>query len=158
RASELAYHARASGQVEATYRYSVQAGDEAIAVFAVEDAIGHYEQARSLLQGQKSLQGILSASEIDHLYVCLGRAYTNQNAWEQAQNAYEALITYGQRQQLPALVSITLNRLANLAAQRSFDKPRVRALQEEARRVAERSHDQKVLAETVWNQAETSAI
>ena len=45
----------ASGETEAAYRYSVQAGDEAVAVFAVEDAIGHYEQARSLLQEQSCM-------------------------------------------------------------------------------------------------------
>jgi len=44
RAAELAVHALAAGEVEAPYGYSVQAGVEAAAVFAVEDAIGHYEQ------------------------------------------------------------------------------------------------------------------
>ena len=43
-------------------------------MFAVEDAIGHYEQARSLLQEQQWLQTILPASAVEHLYVCLGRA------------------------------------------------------------------------------------
>src|SRR6266700_1681926 len=43
-AAELAYHARASGETEAAYGYSVQAGMEAVAVFAVADAIGYYEQ------------------------------------------------------------------------------------------------------------------
>src|SRR5207302_8079720 len=55
-AAELAYHARASGEAEAAYRYSMQAGDEALAVFAVEDAIGHYHQARTLLQEQRLMQ------------------------------------------------------------------------------------------------------
>src|SRR5947209_5599075 len=50
RASELAYHAFLAGEAEAAYRFSVQAGMEAVAVFAVADAIGHYEQARALLQ------------------------------------------------------------------------------------------------------------
>src|SRR5205085_1087259 len=50
RASELAYHARVCGEAEAAYGYSVQAGDEAMAVFAVADAIRHYHQARALLQ------------------------------------------------------------------------------------------------------------
>src|SRR5205807_8690677 len=49
-AAELAYHAIASGETRAAYHYSMQAGDEALAVFAVDDAIGHYEQARSLLE------------------------------------------------------------------------------------------------------------
>src|SRR5205085_12071527 len=50
RASELAYHARLSGEDESASRYSVQAGDEALAVFAIDEAIRHYEQARALLQ------------------------------------------------------------------------------------------------------------
>ena len=98
RAAELAYHALASGEAESAYRYSVQAGDEAMAVFAVEDAIGHYEQARALLQEQQPLQTELSASEVEHLYAHLGRAYAFQNAWHQAQEAYEELLAYAQHQ------------------------------------------------------------
>src|SRR5258707_660067 len=44
RASELAYHALLAGETEAAYRFSLQAGIEALVVFAVDDAIGHYEQ------------------------------------------------------------------------------------------------------------------
>ncbi len=56
RAAELAYHALLAGEDESAYRYSVQAGDEALAVFAVEEAIGHYQQARALLQESQPLQ------------------------------------------------------------------------------------------------------
>src|SRR5438876_973932 len=86
-AAELAYHAMAAGETEFAYRYSMQAGDEALTVFAVDDAIGHYEQAHALLQEQR-LRNVLEVSEIEHLYVYLGRAYTFQNAWQQAQQAY----------------------------------------------------------------------
>jgi len=158
RASELAYHAKASGEAEAAYRYGVQAGDEAMAVFAVADAIGHYEQARALLNEQQRMQTVLEASEVEHLYVCLGRAYAFQNAWEQAQEAYEELAAYGQQQRLPTLVSMTLNRLAILAVQQSFDKPKVQALLEEAWHRAQTSHDQRALAETEWNLAQVTAF
>ena len=158
RASELAYHARASGETEAAYRYSVQAGDEALAIFAVEDAIKHYEQARSLLQERQRLQVVLPASEVEHLYVFLGRASAFQNAWQQAQQAYEELLGYARQHRLPSLVSMTLNRLAILAAQHSFDKPRVQALLEQAYQMVETSHDQKALAETEWNQAQVTGI
>src|SRR5207253_4608043 len=87
-ATERAYHARASGEDERAARYSVQAGDEALAVFAIDEAIRHYEQARALLQESQPLQSRLAASEVEHLYACLGRAYTLQNAWLQAQQAY----------------------------------------------------------------------
>ena len=151
RAAELAYHAMASGQTEAAYRYSVQAGDEAVAVFAVKDAVEHYEQARSLLQEQASRQTALSATEVAHLYVSLGRAYAHLKTWQKAQQTYEELLTYAQQHQLPTLVSMTLNHLAIVVLQLSNDRPRARALLEEAWRVAEVSRDQWALAETEWN-------
>src|SRR5947209_4484707 len=157
RAAELAYHARAGGETEAAYGYSVQAGVDAAAVFAVEEAIGHYEQARTWLQEQKRLQSELSASQVERLYAHLGRAYVFQNAWEQAQRAYEELLAYAQHHQLFTLVSMTLNRLAVLALQQSLDKPQVYALLEQALQVAQTSHDQKALAETEWNLAQIIA-
>ena len=158
RASELAYHARASGEVEAAYGYSVQAGVEAAAVFAVEDAIRHYEQARAWLQEHKRLQTELPALEVERLYAHLGRAYAFQNAWEKAQEAYEELLAYAQHQRQFTLVSMTLNRLAILAAQQSHDKPQVYALLEEAWQMAQTNHDQKALAETAWNLAQITGI
>jgi tetratricopeptide (TPR) repeat protein len=156
-AAEVAYHALAAGETEVAYRFNMQAGDEALDVFAVADAIGHYEQAHALLQEQR-LQTVLGASEVEHLYVYLGRAYAFQNAWEQAQQAYEELIAYAQHQRLPRLVSMTLNRLAILALQQSHDKPQVRALLEEAWRMAETSQDQRALAETECNLAQITGV
>jgi DNA-binding SARP family transcriptional activator/tetratricopeptide (TPR) repeat protein len=157
-AAELAYHAMASGETQAAYRYSMQAGDEALAVFAVDDAIGHYEQAHVLLQEQRLMQTVLGASEIEHLYVYLGRAYAFQNAWQQAQQAYEELVAYAQQQRLPRLVSMTLNRLAILAVQQSKDKSQVRALLEEAWRMAETSQDQRAQVETEWNLSQITSL
>src|SRR6266699_2096825 len=154
RAAELAYHALSAGEVEAAYRFSVQAGVEAVGVFAVADAIGHYEQARALLQAPQRIQTELSASEVERLYVHLGRAYADQNAWQQAQEAYEELLTYAQRQRQFTLASLTLNRLAILAVQQGSDKSKARALLEEALHMAEISQDQRALAETEWNLAQ----
>src|SRR5258708_4186090 len=158
RASELAYHALAAGEAEVAYRSSVQAGDEAMAGFAVDDAIGHYEQARAWLQEPQPMQTVLPTPEVDHLYVSLGRAYTNQNAWQQAQEAYEELLAYARQKPLPGLVSLTLNRLAILAAQQSYDRPKVQALLEEAWQMAQTSSDQRALAETEWNLAQIISL
>jgi tetratricopeptide (TPR) repeat protein len=158
RAAELAYHARAAGETEAAYGYSVQAGMEAAAVFAVTDAIGHYEQARALLKAHQGRQSRLAASEVERLYVHLGLAYAFQNARDKAQQAYEELLAYAQSHQLSGLASLTLNRLAILVAQQSHDKPQVSALLEQAWQVAETSHDQKALAETEWNLAQIAGI
>jgi len=151
RASELAYHALLAGEAGAAYRFSMQAGIEAVGVFAVADAIGHYEQARALLLEQRRIQTELPASEVERLYAHLGRAYAFQNAWEKAQEAYEELLAYAQRQQLPTLVSMTLNCLAVLAVQQSKDKSQVQALLGEAWQMAQTSSDQYALAVTEWN-------
>ncbi len=154
RVAELAYHALSAGEAEGAYRYSVQAGDEALAVFAVEEAIGDYEQARALLKAQPPLQSVLSASEVERLYVSLGRAYGFKNAWPRAQETLEELLAYAQEHHLPALVSMTLNRLAIRAVQQAKDRPQVQALLEEAWHIAEISSDQRTLAETAWNRAQ----
>jgi tetratricopeptide (TPR) repeat protein len=154
RVAELAYHALSAGETEGAYRYSVQAGDEALAVFAVEEAIGDYEQARALLKAQPPLQSVLSASEVERLYVSLGRAYGFKNAWPRAQETLEELLAYAQEHHLPALVSMTLNRLAIRAVQQAQDRPQVQALLEEAWHIAEISSDQRTLAETAWNRAQ----
>ncbi len=156
RAAELAYHALLAGEDASASRYSVQAGDEALAVFAVEEAIRHYEQARALLQEQ--VQQGMPAPEVEHLYVSLRRAHAFQNAWQQAQQALEELLAYGQQHQLPTLVSMTLNRLAILAVQQSQDKSAVQALLEQAWHVAQTSSDPRTLAETEWNRAQIIGV
>src|SRR5712692_556371 len=47
--AELAYQAQAAGLAEPAFRWSLAAGDEAMRVVAVRDAIAFYEQARHLL-------------------------------------------------------------------------------------------------------------
>jgi len=157
-AAELAYHAKASGETEAAFSYSVRAGMEAVAVFAVADAIERYEQARALLKEHQWIQSRIAVSEVERLYTHLGQAYAFQNAWEKAQQAYEELLAYAQQQRQPALVSMTLNRLAILAVQQLKDKPTVRALLDEAWQMAQISHNQKALAETAWNLAQITGI
>src|SRR5205807_9053214 len=127
-------------------------------VFAVADAIRHYQQGHALLQQSQPMQSGLPASEVDHLYASLGRAYTLQNAWQQAQQAYEELLAYGKQHQLSALASMTLNRLAILAVQQSKDRSQVQALLEEAWRLAQTSSEQRALAETAWNRAQITAL
>jgi tetratricopeptide (TPR) repeat protein len=89
--------------------------------------------------------------EVEHLYGSLSRAYAFQNAWQQAQEALEELLAYGQQHQLPTLVSMTLNRLAILAVQQSKKKSQVQALLEEAWHLAQTSSDQHALAVTEWS-------
>ena len=119
-AAVLAYHALAAGLVEPAFRWSLAAGDEAMRVLAVRDAITFYEQARRLVAGPMQsldLKAMLPAPEIEHLYTNLGRAYELNAEWEQARAVYTSLLAYAQDACDPVLESTALNRLATLAAQ-----------------------------------------
>ena len=119
-AAELAYHARAAGLVEPAFHWSLAAGDEALRVVAVRDAISFYEQAQHLLgervQGRE-LSMMLPALQIEQLYTQLGRAYERNAEWEKARTAYTALLTYAQEASQPVMEEIARNRLATLVPQ-----------------------------------------
>jgi tetratricopeptide (TPR) repeat protein len=97
--AELARHARAGGLAEPSFRYSVAAGDAAMEVFAVKDAIEHYERARDLLTEEVGTGGRQlvepSIQELEHLYTQLGWAYELTNEWGKARGAYETMLTLG---------------------------------------------------------------
>ncbi len=112
----LAYHALAAGLAEPAFRWSLGAGDEAMRVVAMRDAITFYEQARHLM-AEQMLETMLPAPEIEHLYTHLGRAYELNAEWEQARAAYTVMLAFARDAGQPAMESTALNRLATLAAQ-----------------------------------------
>jgi len=119
-AAVLAYHALAAGLAEPAFRWSLAAGDEAMRVAAVRDASTFYEQARHLLAEplqSHDLKAMLSASEIEHLYIQLGRAYELNTEWEQARAVYTSLLAYARDACEPLMESTALNCLAILDAQ-----------------------------------------
>jgi DNA-binding SARP family transcriptional activator len=118
--AQLAYHALAAGLVEPAFRFSLAAGDEAMQVVAVRDAITFYEQARRLLAERlhgQSLESRLPASEIEHLSIHLGQAYEQNAEWEKARSTYTSLLVYAQEAHEPVLERTALSYLATLAAQ-----------------------------------------
>ena len=82
------HHALAGGLAEQAFRYGVAAGDAAVEVFSVKDAIEHYERARDLLTevrtGSRQLSEPL-VPDLEHLYIQLGRAYELPEEWEKGQ-------------------------------------------------------------------------
>ena len=73
-AAVLAHHALAAGLTEAAFRHSLDAGQEALRLAAVSDAVVHFEKARQLVQ-EGALVGAEFESQRRDLYVQLGRAY-----------------------------------------------------------------------------------
>jgi len=94
-ATELAHHALLAEEWKEAFRYYVQAGDEAMMVFAIHNAITHYTQARTLIMaGSSNPVPLMVAPESDrlHLYEQLGRAHEFVSAWVEAQESYEAML------------------------------------------------------------------
>jgi hypothetical protein len=119
-AAELAYHALAADLAEPAFHWSLAAGDEAMRVAAVHDAISFYEQAQHLMA--ERLHGLdpeamLSGPKIEHLYTHLGRAYELNAEWEKARAVYTLLLTYARDSSQSVIESTTLKRLATLAKQ-----------------------------------------
>lgn len=155
--AKLAHHALAAGLQEPAFRFSIAAGDYAMEVFALRDAIAYYEQSRRLLQElrERSLSDLHpSLQVVQHLYDRLGRAYELMNEWDQAGSMYLLMLTLAQELQAPVMECAALNRLSTLAVHRSFDLEQAMSLLDSALQIAELSDDTMQLAETEWGLAQ----
>jgi DNA-binding SARP family transcriptional activator len=138
----LAYHALAAGLVEQAMQFHVAAGDAAMQLFAITDAIRHYEQARELSGGRTLAGGAL---------LRLGHAYELNAEAEKARVLYEGLLDQ-QALSLSERAEV-LNHLAVLAAQR-FDLAGAIGLLQGALVAAHGAGEMGVRAETQWNLAQ----
>ncbi|GIV80637.1 MAG: transcriptional activator [Litorilinea sp.] len=146
--AELAYHAAAARQAAAAFRYSLAAGDEALALFAPRDAIRYYEQARSFLSDLPSPTHALAP-----LYFNLGRAYELAGDLAKAQTVYEELRQQAQTSGQRELLAGALNRLATVAMQ-ALDVAQALDYLQQARALAEAEQNQARLAEAEWGLAQ----
>jgi tetratricopeptide (TPR) repeat protein len=162
-AADKAHHARSAGLYQAAVTYEIAAGDAALDLFAVGDAITHYEHAQGLLPiafPRSGLQHPGRTPNADarrhHLYVQLGRAYELSGDADGARAIYQELLDLARHAAMPAMECDALNRLATLAAQAPADLATATTLLERALQVAETSGKTVALAETVWNLAQLS--
>jgi DNA-binding SARP family transcriptional activator/tetratricopeptide (TPR) repeat protein len=158
-AAQLARHALAGALAQPAFGYSVAAGDDAVEMFAAQDAIEHYERACNLLAeevptgARQTIEP--SIPELEHLYTQLGRTYELTNQWEKARAAYETMLDFAREMGEARLEVIALNHLAVLALPlQETDPPRAKALLEEAREVAEDAGLTEALVETECNLAD----
>ncbi len=151
--AELAHHARASGLSEPTFHWSLAAGDAARRLFAVRDAIVHYEQARSVLTEQPGRR-TFPASAIEHLYLQIGRAYELNSEFEQAYAVYQEMLAWASASGLATMEGAAMGHLATLAAQNPYDSERAMALLHQVLHAAAQSGETPLLAETEWNLAQ----
>ncbi|QBD76598.1 hypothetical protein EPA93_11520 [Ktedonosporobacter rubrisoli] len=155
--AEISRHALAAGLLEPAASLCIQAADEAMAVFAVQDAIVLYERARQLLRERRGPQDLLHSLnplEVQQLYTQLGLAYQLRDEWEKAKGLYEELLAFAGKLQNPLLECAALIRLAGVATGPDFDLYAVKKLLLQARQLAEVHGDLAGVAEATWNLAQ----
>ncbi|MBK9603018.1 MAG: AAA family ATPase [Anaerolineales bacterium] len=86
--AELAHHALSAKEWPFAFQHSLQAGKEAMRLFATAGAIQHFETARSLLYEKKT-----DAAPVifEQLYMSLGKAYEMEFHHREALNVYEEM-------------------------------------------------------------------
>jgi predicted ATPase len=151
--AELAHHALAANLPERAFELSLAAGDEAMRLFAVHDAVRHYEQAQALMA---ILQLPIPDLHASRLFSQLGRAYELTNEREKARSLYQEMLVLARERKAPQMECSALNRQATLVAQDARDFEHANELLRAALAVAEANGDQAGLAETEWNLAQTA--
>jgi DNA-binding SARP family transcriptional activator/tetratricopeptide (TPR) repeat protein len=155
-AAELAHHALAARLPEQAFHFSLAAGEDAMHLFAVRDAIAHYEQARNLASQWHASQNAPNgpaAKAMQQLSSQLGRAYEFLSDFAQAHAVYQEMLAFAQAVKMPEMECAALNRLATLTMLESFDLDWATAFLHQALQVAETNHDSIGQAETEWNLA-----
>jgi len=155
----LAYHAFAAGLFSEALHFGVMAGDEAMHLFAVRDAIAFYEQAHLVVTEHVGLlyhHDRTVLSDLYPLYIRLGRAYELINDRERAYMIYQELLIVARAAKASPLEVAALNHLAMLVAQDGFQIEQALELLQQARMVVQQSEDRTGEAETEWNVAQVN--
>jgi len=156
-AAALAFHAFHSSLWEECIEYSIAAGDEAMDLIAVRVAIPHFETAERVAK-EHGWPESMPVELRRRLYVGLGRAYELDEAWDSAERTYRNLIAEARSVNEATVECDALNRLATVYTNGHNDATRAIPVLEAARSVAEKSGDQRGLAETEWSLSLVSRI
>ncbi|MCQ3973781.1 MAG: hypothetical protein DPW09_10085 [Anaerolineae bacterium] len=150
--ASLARHALAAGLTEPAFRYSLAAGDGAMHLFAMGDAIAHYEAARQILTGGQ-LPSSIEAADWRYLYTHLGRALELNSQFDEALRIYDELRTVAREQANRQLELAALIAQATAYAITSpvFDLEQGKRLSEQALTLARELGNQAAEAKILWN-------
>jgi DNA-binding SARP family transcriptional activator/tetratricopeptide (TPR) repeat protein len=152
--TQLAWHALRAGLTVQAADYSFQAGEASFQLYAIGDAIHHFEQVRHLWQTSDREAGARRRANLVTLYRKLGRAYELQNQIEMARMVYEDMRVLAREYQDLVSECVALNCLATIQAQTMRDMESALSLLQTALALAESSENEAVLIESMWNLAQ----
>jgi tetratricopeptide (TPR) repeat protein len=149
--AELAYHALATRLTEPAFRYSVAAGDEAMRLSAVSEAVAHYENARQLLHDTPALE--VKIDVIRLLYLRLGRARELQHRFQDALAIYSEMASLGRslQSQSMELAALVAQGTIHALPYAGHDIVRAQVLADQALALARQLQDQAAEAKILWN-------
>ena len=147
-AGRLAEHFAVAGEDQRAFEYFIRAGDHAYRQYALMEAINAYTRAIEI-----GARLDLSADQIRHSYLTLGRAYELRAQYD------DALATYGELEHLAQKIgdqSLELAAVSSTATIYStftshYDPPKGLALSERALTLARLLNDEPAQAKILWN-------
>jgi DNA-binding SARP family transcriptional activator/tetratricopeptide (TPR) repeat protein len=147
-AATLARHATMAALPEAIVRHSIKAGDEAFRLYAMSEAVEHYERAQAALLSNAGLLERLPPADRQRLYTNLGYALDYLGQDERSRHAYERLLAFGDERRDPGIQATAYNRLAYHATNVGVDLEKAAELYHRALEAASRTTDPVAGVET----------
>jgi DNA-binding SARP family transcriptional activator/predicted ATPase len=147
-AATLARHALGAAMPAAIVSHSLAAGDEAFRLYAMAEAVEHYERAQATLISHRQLLDRLAPENRQQLYINLGCALDYLGETERAKHAYERLLAFGEEQSNPRVLATAYNRLAHHATSVEVNLEKAAALYHRALEAATKSTDPAAAIET----------
>jgi DNA-binding SARP family transcriptional activator/tetratricopeptide (TPR) repeat protein len=151
-AAECAYHALASLLDEPAFRYSVVAGGEAFASYALHDALSHFDTAREVARRMGDRGEHVDLELLGDLYKQRGKTLRLNQDDEAAAANYEEMRAEGVRRQSKALELSALIALSNLHSHYTavFNPPKARESGRAALVLARELGDRAAQAHALW--------
>lgn len=145
--AELAFQATAARLDEPSFRYSLAAGDEALAASALTEATNHYNQALEFAQRIE-----VDSKLLGQFYICRGRVLELNNQYDEAWASYQELAELAVKRSDSALKLASLTaRCIICATQTPYYNPvEASVLGETALALARELGDQATEAKVLW--------
>ena len=151
-AAECAYHALASLLDEPAFRYSVAAGGEAFASYALQDALSHFDTAREVARRMGDRGENVDLELLESLYKGRGKILRLNQDDEAAAANYEEMRAEGVGRQSKALELSALIFQSNLHSHYTgvFNPPKARESGRAALALAQELGDRAAQAHALW--------
>ena len=150
RAASLARHASAAQLMGPAFHYALQAGEDAMDLYAVGVAVEQYQQAKQILEENPDIAGEVGRGKQRQLYERLGRALELDHNWERAKGVYQDMLQRSREEGDSKMEVAALNELSDLAVQTHMDVDQASQYLTEARKIAEENGHKAGIARMEW--------